>query len=84
MSQNDVPINISTPSPPPFLTIPNAPERPIRQDPINPNAGSPIAASATTTSGAPPIEPLIPRNRRCSNVPPLELAELNILCQSAC
>jgi hypothetical protein len=83
MSHNDVPIDISTPSLPPLLTIPHAPERPICQDPIGLSPDSPIGASAATTSGAPPLEPLIPRNRKCSNVPPLELTELNILCQSA-
>jgi hypothetical protein len=83
MSHNDIPIDISTPSPPPLLTVPNAPERPIHQDPIGPNPDSPIRASAATTSGAPPLEPLVPSNRKCSDVPLLELAELNILCQSA-
>jgi hypothetical protein len=84
MSHNDVPIDISTPSPPPLLVVPNAPERPIHQDPIGLNPDSPHGASTTTTSGAPPLGPLITGNRKCSEVPPLELAELNILCQSAC
>ena len=83
MSHNDIPIDISTPSPPPFLTIPDAPERPIHQGTISLDADPPIGAGAATTSGAPPIKPLIPMNRKCSDVPPLELAELNVLCQSA-
>jgi hypothetical protein len=62
MSHNDVPIDISTPSPPPFLTIPNAPERPIRQDPIGPMPNSPGGTSTANTSGAPPLEPLVPGN----------------------
>ena len=82
MSHNDIPIDISTLSLPPLLTVPNTPERPIRQDPIGLSPDSPIGTSTTTTSGAPPLEPLIPGNRKCSDVPPLELAELNILCQS--
>ena len=49
MSHNDVPIDISTPSPPPFLTIPNAPKRPTRQDPIGPMPGSPVETSAAIT-----------------------------------
>jgi hypothetical protein len=80
MSHNDVPIDISTPSPPPLLTVPNASERPICQDPIGLSSDSPIGASAATTSGAPPLKPLVPSNRKCSDVPPLELTELNILC----
>jgi len=83
MSHNNISIDISTLSPPPLLTVPNAPERPIHQDPIGPNLDSPIRTSAATTSGAPSLEPLIPGNRKCSDAPPLELAELNILCQSA-
>ena len=83
MSHNDVPIDISTLSPPPFLPIPGALERPIHQGPISLDAGSPTVASAATTSGPSPIGPLIPRNRKCSDIPPLKLAELNILCQSA-
>jgi hypothetical protein len=82
MSHNDVPINISTLSPPPLLTVPNAPERPTRQDPIGSMPDSLIGTSAAITSGAPPLEPLIPGNQKCSDVPPLELTECNILCQS--
>jgi len=62
MSHNNVPIDISTPSPPPLLTIPNAPERPIRQDPIGPMLDSPGGTSTANISNAPPLEPLIPGN----------------------
>jgi hypothetical protein len=69
MSHNDIPIDICTLSPPPFLTTSNASEKPVYQDATSLNANPPAAAITATTSGPPPIGLLITGNRKCSDVP---------------
>ena len=80
MSYNDLPINISTPSPPLSPTVPGAPMRPIHPDLTRLDAGAPDPASTTTTHSPPPFEPLVTGNRKCGSIPHFKLTELGSLC----
>ncbi len=82
MFYDDAPINISTPSPQLSPTTLNTLEEPVCQSPAGTNAGTLIIPGTTNAASPPPFRPLITRNRRCSTVPPLELAELGVLCCS--